>query len=304
MSETAAGFERARDENPGASGDAISVHYDVRPEFWVRWLGETMAYSCALFEGTDQLDEAQRRKIDWHLDRAGAVPGATVLDIGCGWGSLLQRALAHRTVGRAVGLTLSQAQVEHVARAVPGAEVHGVGWADFAPAAPFDAIVSIGAFEHFARPDVAREEKIEGYQRFFRRCWEWSKPGSRLSLQTIAYDVGQPTRKNAFMQTEIYPESELPYLDEILEAAAPFYEVTEILNHRAHYIRTCEAWMDSFRRARKELLALVGAEVVKRYDTYLRCCIIGFKLRHVVLLRLAFERLDAPAQIGTTASSE
>ena len=304
MSEMAADSAAAVVANPGASRDAISVHYDVSPDFWARWLGETMAYSCALFEGTDRLDEAQRRKIDWHLDRAGAAPGGTVLDIGCGWGSLLQRALSHRTVGRAVGLTLSRAQVEHVTRAVPGAEVHGVGWADFAPAARFDAIVSIGAFEHFARPHVPREQKIEGYQRFFRRCWEWGAPGSRLSLQTIAYDVGQPNRQSAFMQTEIYPESELPYLDEILLAAAPFYEVTEILNHRAHYIRTCEAWLDSFRRSRKELLAMVGPEVVKRYDTYLRCCIVGFKLRHVVLLRLAFERRDEPGQIGTTASSE
>ena len=88
----------------------------------------------------------------------------------------------------AVGLTLSDAQAAHVqARKLPGVEVRTESWAKHQPAEPYDSIISIGAFEHFAPPSYPTEQKIEVYRDFFRRCRSWLTPKGRLSLQTIAY---------------------------------------------------------------------------------------------------------------------
>lgn len=85
----------ARSHRPGASQDAIKAHYDLGNEFFRLWIGPDLIYSCALFEGDDDLDRAQIRKLDHHIEAAGA-PGATsVLEIGCGWGALMRRLVTH-----------------------------------------------------------------------------------------------------------------------------------------------------------------------------------------------------------------
>src|ERR1700750_415005 len=85
----------------GGSEAAIQHHYDVSNAFYALWLDETMTYSCALWnedDGPGDLADAQRRKLDFHLDAAGAARGRRLLDIGCGWGSLMDRALNHTPI--------------------------------------------------------------------------------------------------------------------------------------------------------------------------------------------------------------
>src|SRR5471030_1631678 len=102
----------------GGTEAAIQYHYDVSNAFYALWLDETMTYSCGLWRDDDDPDDllaAQKRKIDYHLDSAGISRARHVLDIGCGWGSVLERALTHAQVETATGLTLSEAQFEHIA---------------------------------------------------------------------------------------------------------------------------------------------------------------------------------------------
>src|SRR5947209_5277394 len=138
-------------EYSGASKRAIQHHYDVGNKFWELWLDPTMTYSCAMWADGDTLESAQRRKVDWLLDGAHA-PGANrLLDVGCGWGAAIRRAVARGTA-HAVGITLSEKQHEWISRlGDPRLEVHVVGWADYEADEPFDSIISAGAFEHFAR---------------------------------------------------------------------------------------------------------------------------------------------------------
>jgi cyclopropane fatty-acyl-phospholipid synthase-like methyltransferase len=82
----AAGQESPPRDQIGASPEAISAHYDVGEEFFQLWLGPELVYSCAMFDGTDDLATAQRRKLDFHIEAAGAAGAGRVLDIGCGWG--------------------------------------------------------------------------------------------------------------------------------------------------------------------------------------------------------------------------
>ena len=75
----------------GASAEAIRNHYDTSDDFFGLWLGPERVYSAALYEGEDDLDAAQIRKLDHHIAAAGAAARARVLDIGCGWGAMLRR---------------------------------------------------------------------------------------------------------------------------------------------------------------------------------------------------------------------
>src|SRR5947209_5725012 len=117
-------------ERAGASPAAIQSHYDVGNDFFALWLDPEMVYSCAMFEEGDSLETAQLRKLDYHISEARATGTQTVLDIGCGWGSLLRR-LAASGVEAATGLTLSEAQATKIrSDAVPRAFVRQENWAD------------------------------------------------------------------------------------------------------------------------------------------------------------------------------
>src|SRR5437660_2169821 len=174
--------------NAGASTEAIQYHYDVSNEFYQLWLDPTMTYSGALYEPGDTLETAQLRKIDYHIDQARAAGAKRVLDVGCGWGGLLRRLAETHGVGEAVGLSLSQAQVEWGRRIAPSnVDLRIENWSDHEPAALYDGIISIGAFEHFARLESTDAERIASYRSFFARCRDWLKPHGRISLQTFAY---------------------------------------------------------------------------------------------------------------------
>ena len=153
--------EIAGEERKSAATRAIRHHYDVGNDFYGLWLDPTLSYSCAMpTVPTDTLDVAQQRKLRFHLDAVRADTARSVLDVGCGWGAILEQASVKYRVPRAVGLTLSAAQTRHIRElALRGVEVRTENWMDFAPDDGFDAIISIGAFEHFARPDDTPAEK-------------------------------------------------------------------------------------------------------------------------------------------------
>src|SRR5262245_21861090 len=99
----------------------VEVSYDVDNEFFRLWLDERMNYTCALFEGTDSLEEAQLKKLAWLHDAAHVRPDSSVLDIGCGWGANIEYLSQQRGVRDVHGITLSTAQHAEIRRrALPG----------------------------------------------------------------------------------------------------------------------------------------------------------------------------------------
>ncbi|WP_428540055.1 class I SAM-dependent methyltransferase [Rhodopila sp.] len=275
----------------GGNPAAIRHHYDLSNAFYALWLDQTLTYSCALWNESDDPDDltaAQLRKLDFHLAAAGAARGRRILDIGCGWGSLLRRAVSQTAIEQATGLTLSEAQFRHIDAWHDGrVQVLKESWIDHAPAAKYDSIVSIGALEHFASPGDSPKQKIGLYREFLRKCRGWLAPLGAMSLQTIAYGTMQPNENNAFISTEIFPDSELPQAHEIIEAASGVFEVTLLRNDRAQYGRTCDLWYRTLHRRRDEAVAIVGEEKVRQYEAYLRMSAFGFHSGRVGLLRLA-----------------
>jgi cyclopropane-fatty-acyl-phospholipid synthase len=281
----------------GATQSAIEHHYDVGREFYDLWLDPERVYSCALWEGPDDDDlaGAQQRKLAWHADSAGVVPGSRVLDVGCGWGAMLRHLVTVRHVEHATGLTLSSDQLDAVGPATDRLDARLEDWRAHDPSAPYDAIVSIGAFEHFSRPELRGEDRRAIYADFFQRCSDWLVPGGRLSLQTIGYEDYREGDGpvSSFFTDEIFPESTLPHLSDIVVASEPTFRVVALRSDGDQYERTLHLWQQRLEARKEEAVAMVGRDTYRRYVRYLRVSRAMFDRHVCTLYRLTLERRAA-----------
>jgi len=294
--------------NPGTPAAAIRQHYDVGNDFYQLWLDPSMSYSCALWAkdeaaATDTLEAAQLRKIDFHIRQAQAAGKQRVLDIGCGWGATLRRLVENHGVEQAVGLTLSENQAAWIrARRQPRIEARLESWSDYQPDTPFDALISIGAFEHFAHPDLSYAETVAAHRHFFQRCHAWLKPGGYFSLQTLVQMNMQPADLHQIVK-ETLPELALPTLAGIAEACEHRFELTYVQNDREDYVRTCRAWLLRIKQHRKRAVAEAGETIVARYETWLKYCMVSFHTGTAALMRLTLRRIDQPG-VRTTKGAK
>ena len=258
----------------------VQAHYDLSDDFFRLFLDPTQTYSCAYFERDDMtLEEAQIAKIDLALGKLKLEPGMTLLDIGCGWGATVRRAIAKYDVN-VVGLTLSENQAAHVQKMFDQMDTPRTrrvlleGWEKFDESV--DRIVSIGAFEHFGR---------QRYPRFFKMAYEVLPPDGVMLLHTIV----RPTFKDAraqglpltreivhftqFILAEIFPGGWLPTVPTVDEhAAAAGFKMTRIQSLRLHYARTLEMWAAALEANKDKAIAMQSEEVFDRYMKYLTGC--------------------------------
>lgn len=289
-------------EEAGGSAAAIRHHYDVGNNFYAAWLDPTMAYSCAMWDGLADdasLEEAQRRKLRYHSEAIGARPGMRILDVGCGWGAQMQTLISEYGAAECVGLTLSEEQAAHVrARGPAGARVELTNWHDYRPSQTFDAVVSVGAFEHFAHPSQSRDERRALYRRFFASCHAWTGGAGPLSLQTIAYGSIAPEQANPFITNEIFPAAELPTLEDIVVASEGLFRIVRLRDDGPDYGRTCQIWAKRLRQAAEQGKAGPDNDLVERYYRYLRLSAAGFSMRRIVLLRLRLDPVGRAARFA------
>ncbi|UUS33390.1 cyclopropane-fatty-acyl-phospholipid synthase family protein [Streptomyces changanensis] len=279
----------------GATAESIRHHYDVSDDFFALWLDPDLTYTCALWDEGDTLESAQKRKLDHLIEGARAAGARRVLDVGCGWGSLLERLVRTHGVQRAVGLTLSDNQARHLrGLALERTEVRVENWLDHEPAEQYDAIISIGAFEHFARTGLSRAERVAAYRAFFERCRAWLPKGGRIALQTnvkgnnVRMDK-QTVRDLQFIIDTIFPESEIPALSEVLESSEKRFDVVRLRNDPDHYSRTCQEWFDRLRAHRDQAVEVAGEKTVADYERYLSSTVGHFRNRHLGLSRIVLE---------------
>ena len=278
------------DPNSGASQEAIEFHYDMPADFFRLWLGSSMTYTAARFaEPGMSLDAAQADKIRHHLDAANVDKGAHILDVGCGWGTLLKAAISERGASVATGLTLSPLQHAYIeGLGIDGLGAHLRTYERFEPDTPFDSIMSVGAFEHFARPGASRDERMLAYDGFFRRCATWLRRGGQLSLQTMTWGDAGAAERDMIKIHDIFPESDLPEISEVVEAAAPYLELMAMENRPSDYAMTLSAWADGLRENRDKAIEIVGPE---RYNFYLNSCKGGailYRRKRFYLCRFTF----------------
>ena len=263
----------------------IQAHYDLSDDFFGVFQDPTRKYSCAFFTGPDAtLSEAQIANVDQHLDRLDLKPGMTLLEVGCGWGLTLQRAMEKYDVN-VIGITLSRNQHAYSAAmmaTVPttrSVEVRLQGWEEFDQ--PVDRIVSIGAFEAF---------KAERYPLFFERAYSLLPSDGRMLLHTILAHTQKFFRDNGikltisdlkfmrFIGTEIFPGGQLPAVEDIEKLAAESgftLERAHLL--RPHYARTLDMWAANLEANREAAVEITSAEVYDRYLHYLTGCADFFR---------------------------
>ncbi|MGO9927883.1 MAG: cyclopropane mycolic acid synthase PcaA [Mycobacterium sp.] len=263
----------------------VQAHYDLSDDFFRLFLDPTQTYSCAYFECDDMtLEEAQLAKIDLSLSKLGLEPGMTLLDIGCGWGATMRRAIEKYDVN-VVGLTLSENQAEHVQKVFDEMETPRTrrvlleGWEKFHE--PVDRIVSIGAFEHFGR---------QRYPRFFEMAYGVLPSDGVMMLHTIV----RPTFKDArakglpltheivhftqFILAEIFPGGWLPTPAMVEEhAAAAGFRLTRIQSLQLHYARTLDTWAAALQANKDKAVGLQSKTVYDRYMRYLTGCAKMFR---------------------------
>ena len=267
----------------------VQAHYDLSDEFFRLFLDPTQTYSCAYFERDDMtLEEAQLAKIDLALGKLGLQPGMTLLDIGCGWGATMMRAVERYDVN-VIGLTLSKNQKDHVERLFAESDnprskrVELEGWEQFHE--PVDRIVSIGAFEHFG---------FDRYDDFFTMAYNVLPDDGVMLLHTITAltlpemaDRGMPltfdvARFVKFILTEIFPGGRLPSVPKVEEHSTKAgFELTRVQSLQPHYARTLDLWAEALEAHKDEAIAMQSEEVYERYMKYLTGCAKGFRVGYI-----------------------
>ncbi|MGV0836419.1 cyclopropane mycolic acid synthase family methyltransferase [Mycolicibacterium thermoresistibile] len=258
----------------------VQAHYDLSDDFFRLFLDPSQTYSCAYFERDDMtLEQAQLAKIDLSLGKLNLQPGMTLLDIGCGWGATIKRAVERYDVN-VVGLTLSRNQQSHVQQVLDGIDstrtrkVLLQGWEQFHE--PVDRIVSIGAFEHFGR---------DRYEDFFKMAFDVLPTDGVMMLHTIIKPSddefaarGLPItmrylRFFKFIMDEIFPGGDLPQAKVVEEQATRAgFTLAQAQPLRLHYARTLDFWSSALEARKDEAIAIQSEEVYERYMKYLTGC--------------------------------
>lgn len=259
--------------------------YDISDDFFGLFLDPTWVYTCAYFERDDMtLEEAQLAKLDLALDKLNLEPGMTLLDVGCGWGGALVRAVEKYDVN-VIGLTLSRNHYERSkARlaALPTerhAEARLQGWEEFD--GKVDRIVSFEAFDAFHK---------ERYAAFFERSYESMPDDGRMLLHSLfTYDrrwlheqgialTMSDLRFLKFLRESIFPGGELPSEPDIVDnarAAGFSLEQTQVMQQ--HYAKTLDVWAANLEAQRDRAIQIQSEEIYDKFMHYLTGCAVRFR---------------------------
>lgn len=254
---------------------AISHHYDVSNAFYERVLGPSMAYTCAVYPShRASLEAAQENKYRLVAQKLALRPGQRLLDVGCGWGSMVRYAARECGV-RAVGVTLSREQAAWAQAAIEAeglgrlAEVRHLDYRQVPPER-YDAISSIGLTEHIGA------RNYPSYAAFLRSRL---LPGGRLLNHCITRpDPRDRPRPEAFTDRYVFPDGELvavgPLVTRFQEAGL---EVEHVENLREHYALTLAAWSANLREHWDGCVADAGAQTAQVWGLYLAGSRFGFE---------------------------
>ncbi|MEU9122005.1 cyclopropane-fatty-acyl-phospholipid synthase family protein [Streptomyces sp. NPDC048506] len=223
--------------------EAISHHYDVGNDFYELVLGPSMVYSCAYWEDPGAtLEDAQRDKLDLICRKLGLTEGQRLLDVGCGWGSMVLHAAGEYGV-RAVGITLSEEQATYARKRVAEAgltdrvEIRVQDYREIHDE-PFDAVSSIGMAEHVGRTQ---------YAEYASALYALLRPGGRLLNHQIARRPladEEAYRVDEFIDRYVFPDGELaPVGRTVGQLEEAGFEVRDVEAIREHYALTLRSWV-------------------------------------------------------------
>jgi cyclopropane-fatty-acyl-phospholipid synthase len=275
--------------------DSIAQHYDVSNTFYEYVLGSSMAYTCAVYPDADaDLATAQASKFQLVFDKLDLRPGQRLLDVGCGWGSMVRHAA--RQGVRAVGVTLSQEQAEWAQRAIRAeglqdlAEVRYQDYRDVEET-EFDAISSIGLIEHVG---------VANYPAYFSFLRSRLRPGGLLLNHGITRpENSAPFRTEPFIDRYVFPDGELTGSGRIISVMQDSgLEVRHSENLREHYALTLRDWCANLESNWDACVAEVGEGTAKVWGLYMAASRLSFERNMIQLHQVLAVRPGDHGQAG------
>jgi len=264
-------------------------HYDAGNDLFECMLDERMVYSCAYWKDAKDLDSAQHAKLDLICQKLRLQAGMRLLDIGCGWGSLLKFA-TQEYAAQGLGITVSKNQKQRACERLAGLPVE-IRMQDYRKlTGQYDAIASIGMVEHVGWKNYAEFMKVA------HRCL---KPGGLFLLQTIG-STRSVKNTDPWIGKYIFPNSMLPSLAQLARAAESYFIIEDVQNFGPDYDRTLMAWDEKFRHAWPRLKDKYGERFYRMWRFYLMSSAASFRTRRIQLWQLVLAkkpgrvRYDAP----------
>lgn len=283
---------RGRRHSVARDRQAISHHYDLSNDFYGLILDESMAYSCAYFATpSTSLEQAQHDKLDLICAKLGLGPESTLLDVGCGWGSLTTHAALHAGA-RVVGVTISREQQQFVQR-----RLERLGLADRAEVRLCDYRSVEGTFDAVSAIEMGEHVGERTYPAFARLLHDRVRPGGRVLVQQMSRSGPHPGG-GAFIESFIAPDMHMRPVGEtvaLLERAG--LEVRDVHALREHYVLTVDAWLRRFEAQADELTALVGEEMVRVWRLYLVGGAAAFRAGRMGVDQILLVRPGGPHQL-------
>ena len=268
------------------SRDNIHHHYDIGNEFYALWLGSTMAYTCAYYPTpTATLDEAQTAKMDHVCRKVRLKSGESVVEAGCGWGTLALHMARHYGV-RVRAFNISHEQVayarERAAREGLAGQVEYVEDDYRNISGHYDAFVSVGMLEHVGAKNYPTLGRIA------RRCLGSNGRG-------LIHSIGRnhPARMQPWIEKRIFPGAYPPALSEMSQIFEPSdLSVLDVENLRLHYAQTLRHWLALYEAAGERVRAMFDEKFVRMWRLYLAGSIAGFSTGTLQLFQVVFATAD------------
>ena len=281
--------------------EAVRYHYNVSNDFYKLFLDSRMVYSCAYFETPEtDLDSAQVRKMDLVCRKLRLRPGQRLLDVGCGWGGLVMHAAREYGVD-ATGITLSQPQVDLALSRIAEAGLAGRcrvevrDYREVDPARKYDAIVSVGMFEHVG------DAMLPAY---FRKAAALLAHGGVFMNHGIASRATDPVGHGpSFSDTYVFPDGQtLPINVPLRAAEEAGFEVRDVESLREHYALTLRHWVRRLEARHEEALKYVDEPTYRVWRLYMAGSADGFRTRRLNVYQalLAFPGKDGASGLPLT----
>jgi cyclopropane-fatty-acyl-phospholipid synthase len=282
----------------GRDRDAVRHHYDVSDDFYRLFLDEGLVYSCAYFaKGGERLEDAQRAKLELVCRKLHLSPGERFLDVGCGWGALVEHA-AGRHGARALGITVSANQLEvaraRLARLGDGADatVRADDYRTLRADVPFDKVASVGMMEHVGRAQL---------DAYFATIHRLVRPGGLFLNHAIAFTGASGSTLpwarqdgGGFIWRYIFPDGELLPIGEVVAASERAgFEVRDLESLREHYAETLAHWLSRLEARFAEAVAIAGEQRARSYRLYLAASAAGFRIGRTSVYQLLLARRTA-----------
>jgi cyclopropane-fatty-acyl-phospholipid synthase len=263
-------------------------HYDLGDDLYERMLDARMIYTCAYWQNMTSLDAAQEAKLDLVARKLGLKAGQRVLDIGCGWGGAAQ--FMAQCYGTAVtGVTVSQNQQQSAQRRCAGLPVEIVLQDYRSMTGSFDAIYSLGMFEHVG---------VRNYRTYLEKARELVRPDGLFLLHTIGSNRSSRTT-DPWIEKYIFPNGQLPSLAQIAAAAEGLWIIEDYHSFGVDYDRTLMAWSANFERHWSEIAPRYGERFRRMWHFWLMASAANFRARKTQLWQIVLSPKGVPGGYRT-----